>query len=69
MELIEKDYNYIIKNLETPCYDLWEEVNGFHFYTRLVIGKFIKEYNYFKYNYFNNKHFIHLLINNLLKWK
>ena len=60
LEIIEKDYNYTIKNLEIPCYDLWEEVKGFHFYTRLVMAKFIKEYNYFKYNYFNNKYFLRI---------
>lgn len=50
LEIIEKDYNYVIRNLEIPCFDLWEEVNGFHFYTRLVTGKFIKEYNLYKHN-------------------
>jgi glucoamylase len=59
--LLEKDYNYIVKNIihpilikdmqytmeniDKPCFDLWEEKYGYHFYTRLVIAKFIKEYN------------------------
>jgi glucoamylase len=65
LEIIEKDYNYVINNLELPCFDLWEEVNGFHFYTRLVTSKFIKEYNLYKYNHFENKNFYR--INDLIK--
>jgi glucoamylase len=42
--IIENDLKYIIDNIDKPSFDLWEEIYGYHFYTRLVQAKFIKEY-------------------------
>ena len=52
--LIKKDIEYIIPNIYNNCFDLWEEINGYHLYTRLVQYKFIKEYNNL-FNISNNK--------------
>ena len=41
--IIKKDLDYICKNYKKPCFDLWEEFYGWHFYTRVVQYKFIKE--------------------------
>lgn len=41
--VLQKDLNYIIDNLNKTCFDLWEEIVGWHFYTRLVQLKFLKE--------------------------
>ncbi len=53
--MIEKDLKYIIQNKDSICFDLWEEIEGWHFYTRLVQLKCIKDYisniKYFE-NYF-----------------
>ena len=56
--MIEKDIKYIIENYNNICFDLWEEIKGWHFYTRVVQLKCIKEYillkkeldEYFKIN-------------------
>tara|TARA_Y100000991_G_scaffold209534_1_gene189802 strand:- start:625 stop:1734 length:1110 start_codon:yes stop_codon:yes gene_type:complete len=58
IKMIEKDIKYIIENKDKICFDLWEEIQGWHFYTRLVQIKCLKEYisiksdldNYFKIN-------------------
>lgn len=42
-EIINKDIDYIIQNHNIPCYDLWEEVYGYHLYTRAVQCKALKE--------------------------
>lgn len=42
--IIYNDLKYTLKNLNNPCFDLWEENYGYHFYTRIVQLKFIKEY-------------------------
>lgn len=34
--LIKKDLEYIAKNWKLPSYDVWEEVKGDHFFTRMV---------------------------------
>jgi glucoamylase len=34
--LIKSDLEYVSHNWQLTCYDLWEEVSGHHFYTRLV---------------------------------
>ncbi len=34
--LIKRDLEYIAWNWTRPCFDIWEEVMGDHFYTRLV---------------------------------
>ena len=41
--VLQKDLNYILNNLDKPCFDLWEEITGWHFYTRVVQLKFLKE--------------------------
>lgn len=35
-ELTSQDLAYIERRWEEPCYDLWEEQSGHHYYTRLV---------------------------------
>lgn len=42
-KLILNDLNYILENYDKPSFDLWEEYKGWHFYTRLVQLKFLKE--------------------------
>lgn len=42
-KIIKKDIEYILSNWQTPCFDLWEEIQGWHFYTRMVQLKFIKD--------------------------
>ena len=42
--IIENDLKYTIENIDKPSFDLWEENYGYHFYTRLVQAKFLKEY-------------------------
>ena len=41
--IIRKDIYYIIDNFDKPCFDIWEELNGWHFYTRIVQLKCLKE--------------------------
>ena len=43
IEIIKKDLEYTLKFLDNFCFDLWEEEQGYHFYTRVVQAKFIKE--------------------------
>ena len=43
LPIIEKDLLYILENATVPCFDLWEEIIGWHFYTRVVQYKFLKE--------------------------
>jgi hypothetical protein len=40
--MIQKDIEYTLANYDKPCFDLWEEHMGWHFYTRMVQLKFIK---------------------------
>lgn len=40
--IILKDLNYILKNYKNTSFDIWEELNGWHFYTRMVQVKFLK---------------------------
>ncbi len=44
LQILEKDINYILTNYNKICFDLWEEIKGWHFYTRIVQLKFIKEF-------------------------
>ena len=44
IKIIEKDINYILENYRNTSFDLWEEINGWHFYTRVVQFKFFKEF-------------------------
>ena len=34
--LIKTDLEYVSHNWSYPCVDLWEELSGYHFYTRMV---------------------------------
>ena len=54
LPIIENDIKYICSVINTPCFDLWEEKYGWHFYTRLVQLKFIKEMIDFIKNNKNN---------------
>ena len=45
--IIETDIDYIINNYNKPSFDLWEEKYGWHFYTRVVQFKCVKEYSLF----------------------
>lgn len=36
---ILKDLNYVTDVWQQPCFDLWEEVNGIHFYTLMVMRR------------------------------
>ena len=40
--IILQDTNYIVDNIQEPCFDLWEEIMGYHLYTRGVQYKFLK---------------------------
>ena len=42
-KIIKKDIEYILSCFNKPCFDLWEEITGWHFYTRMVQLKFIKD--------------------------
>lgn len=52
--IIQKDLDYIVDNYDKPCFDLWEEIVGWHFYTRCVQLKFLKEIST-NYNLFESK--------------
>jgi len=41
--MITKDLEYLLINYKKPCYDLWEEIYGWHWYTRMVQLKFFKD--------------------------
>lgn len=41
--LIKLDLDYIVKEWKKPCYDLWEEDYGIHFYTQLAQYTALKE--------------------------
>jgi glucoamylase len=43
LPILIKDINYITENYKETSFDLWEEINGWHFYTRMVQLKFLKE--------------------------
>lgn len=43
LPIIKNDLQYVIDNRNLVSYDLWEEIKGYHFYTRVVQLKFIKE--------------------------
>ena len=45
VKIIQKDINYTIDSINNPSFDIWEEKWGYHFYTRLVQLKFIKDYS------------------------
>jgi len=41
--IIFKDVEYTVKNYDKTCFDLWEEIDGWHFYTRMLQLKLIKD--------------------------
>ena len=41
--IIIQDINYILDNYDKVSFDLWEEQKGWHFYTRMVQLKFLKD--------------------------
>jgi len=41
--VIKSDLEYISHNWQNKCFDPWEEVNGYHFYTRMVQRKALLE--------------------------
>ena len=43
LPIIQKDLEYILNNYRKVSYDIWEENKGWHFYTRMVQAKFMKE--------------------------
>ena len=46
--IILNDLGYILDNYQNVSFDIWEEKKGWHFYTRLVQCKFLKEAYKFK---------------------
>ncbi|KAL1936130.1 hypothetical protein VTP01DRAFT_264 [Rhizomucor pusillus] len=40
---IKRDLDYVTSVWQNACYDLWEEVNGVHFYTLMVMRRALKE--------------------------
>lgn len=51
LPIIYNDIYYLIDNYNKPCFDLWEEIIGWHFYTRVVQLKSIKDFINFKNNF------------------
>ena len=43
-KVIYKNIIYICDNIHEPCFDLWEEIYGYHLYTRLVQAKALSEF-------------------------
>lgn len=43
-EVIHENIIYTCDNIHKPSYDIWEEIYGYHLYTRLIQAKAIKEY-------------------------
>ena len=41
--ILVKDIKYIQENYNKESYDIWEEIKGWHFYTRMVHLKFLKD--------------------------
>lgn len=69
VKIIEKDVKYILSNYDNPSFDLWEEIKGWHFYTRLVQLKCLKEYNALKKEldlFFNIEQDVDTIYNKLL---
>jgi len=48
LPIIIKDLNYLLSNYRKVSFDIWEEKKGWHFYTRMVQAKFLKEALRFK---------------------
>lgn len=43
LPIIIEDIQYILNNYRKVSFDIWEEKEGWHFYTRMVQAKFLKE--------------------------
>ena len=43
LEMIKKDLIFILDNIDYPCFDIWDKHYGWHFYTRIVELKFLKD--------------------------
>ena len=43
LEMIKKDLIFILDNIDYPCFDIWDKYYGWHFYTRIVELKFLKD--------------------------
>jgi len=43
INIITNDLNYIRHNYMKPCFDLWEEIPGYHFFTLMVMKKCLEE--------------------------
>lgn len=50
LPIIKKDLEYILNNYDKVSFDIWEEKKGWHFYTRMVQLKFLKD----SIKYFSN---------------
>lgn len=48
--MIKNDVDYMSSNLENHCFDLWEERDAYHFYTRVIQCKFMKEATLYFYD-------------------
>ena len=49
--MIKNDVDYVSSNLDNHCFDLWEEKDAYHFYTRVVQCKFMKEATLYFFDY------------------
>jgi len=43
IDIIKTDLIYISMNYMKPCFDLWEEIPGYHFFTLMVMKKCLEE--------------------------
>ena len=43
LEMIKKDLIFILDSIDYPCFDIWDKHYGWHFYTRIVELKFLKD--------------------------
>ena len=65
IKMIDIDLKYILLCYKDTCFDLWEENIGYHFYTRVVQYKFLKEC--LKSNLYKNQKDIYQQIKDVLK--
>lgn len=43
LDMIKKDLIFILDSIDYPCFDIWDKHYGWHFYTRIVELKFLKD--------------------------
>lgn len=68
LPIIKKDLEYTINNINNVSFDIWEEKKGWHFYTRLVQLKFLKDsIKYFSNIEYNNLENLNLKYTQLKK--